>query len=88
MNARALNKLLKERYDIDLLGFVDHDHIMSVYEHYMGKRQSMRQTLGESVMSQSPEYSKVYLITETARQILREIAPRRSKKKSKKKGAK
>ena len=76
--------MLKDRYDLDLLAHpISVDNLMNVYEHYLEKRDVMRQVLGESVSQHSADYSKAYLISEAAFMILREIAPRRLKKKKK-----
>lgn len=70
-----LNNMLVARYDIDLLSMArDVDHIESVYRHYSDKIR------GRS-LNESPDMSKAFLISEAARMILREIAPRRKKKK-------
>lgn len=77
-----LNKVLKDRYGLDLLeGPLDIDHLVQVYEHYQEQRSTIRLTLGESALGFSSEYSKAYLISEAAHMILKEIAPKRLKKK-------
>jgi hypothetical protein len=74
-SCERLNDILKKRYDIDLLkGRIDHDHISMVFEHYSSR-------LHGHSLNESPQYSKAFLIAETARAILREIAPKRTKKK-------
>lgn len=82
MKSSKLNSILKDRYGLDLLsGPLDYDHLVQVYEHYRDQRTAIRTLLGESAMGFSPEYSKAYLISEAALVILREIAPKRTKKK-------
>jgi hypothetical protein len=79
---QQLNQILIDRYDIDLLeGSLDHEHLRAVVEHYRAQQKNLRQHLGESVMSSSLQYNKAYLISEAALMILREIAPKRTKKK-------
>ncbi len=79
MLSTRLNELLKERYDLDLLVEpIDHDHLQSVFEHYSEQRKMYR---FEAIMESSAQYSKAYLISEAAHMILREIAPKRRKKK-------
>lgn len=79
MNCERLNNILKKRFDIDLLVEpLDRDHLESVYEHYREQRVMLRSS---SLMESSEEYSKAYLISEAAKVILREIAPKRRKKK-------
>lgn len=77
MDCKRLNNILKKRFDIDLLVEpLDRDHLESVYEHYRDQRLLLRSSLMES----SEYYTKAYLISEAARIILREIAPKRRKK--------
>lgn len=83
MKSCHLNDILKERYGLDLLVTPDYDHILQVYEHYREQRSTIRLVLGESAMGFSPEYSKAYLISEAARAILKEIAPKRINRKKK-----
>jgi uncharacterized protein YbaR (Trm112 family) len=84
-SCQHLNKILKDRYGLDLLaGPLDHDHLQQVYEHYRAQRSTLRLTLGESAMGYSTAYSKAYLISEAALMILKEIAPKRRKKKESK----
>ena len=79
MNCERLNNILKKRFDIDLLVEpLDRDHLESVYEHYRDQRVLLR---SQSLMENTIEYTKAYLISEAARVILREIAPKRRKKK-------
>lgn len=73
-----LNNILKKRYDLDLMVEpIDRDHIQFVYEHYLEQRSMFSGPLLES----SEQYTKAYLISEAARMVLREIAPKRKKKK-------
>jgi hypothetical protein len=71
--------MLKDRYDLDLMVEpICRDHILQVYEHYSEQRLMLR---AEPLMENTEQYSKAYLISEAARMILREIAPKRTKKK-------
>lgn len=78
MKATKLNNILKQRYDLDLMVEpIDHDHIRFVYEHYSDQRKLWNEPLMES----ADQYTKAYLISEAALMILREIAPKRKRKK-------
>lgn len=75
-----INNIIKDRYDIDLLaGSLDPDHLLSVYEHYVDQKETL--SLLES--ADQKMISKAFLIAEAARMILKEIAPKRTKRKSK-----
>lgn len=81
MSSNRLNNIIKDRYGIDLLeNGVDFDDLMMIYEHYTEKKLHLRQILGESALMTSADYSKAYLIAEAALMVLREIAPKRKKK--------
>lgn len=72
-----LNAILRDRYEIDLMVEpISHDHIRSVYEHYSDQLAMAR----ANHLMESTQYSKAYLISEAAKMILREIAPKRRKK--------
>jgi hypothetical protein len=76
-----LNEVLKQRYQIDLLeGRVMPEHLKTVFEYYEDKRAFLRAMLEESEVQSSETYAKAYLISEAARLILREIKPKRTKK--------
>lgn len=75
-SCERLNKILKERYDIDLMANIDIEHINMVFGHYSEK-------MANRTLNESAQTSRDYLIMETARMILREIAPKRTKKKKK-----
>jgi hypothetical protein len=76
-----LAALVESRYGIDLTPYVNApDHIEEVNNYYEEKRAFLRQTLGESAITHSADYARTYLISEAARMLLREIAPKRIKK--------
>ena len=79
MNSHTrLNSILRDRYDIDLMiEPISREHLMSVFEHYSDQLKMAR----AGRLMESTDYSKAYLISEAARMILREIAPKRKKKK-------
>ncbi len=80
MQCEKLNRVLIARYDIDLMACAQNrDHLRQVYEHYREQCSTLKRYLGESI--ESPAYSKAYLISEAAILILREIAPKRTKRK-------
>lgn len=81
MKATKLNNILKQRYDLDLLiEPVDYEHLQFVYEHYYDQRSILRSS---PLMESTDQYTKAYLISEAALMILREIAPKRKRKKKK-----
>ncbi len=82
MNCYRLNNILKERYDLDLIqANHDPDSLVAIYEHYNSQTSYLRRMLGESAVRTSHQYSKAYLVAETAKLLLREIAPKRTKRK-------
>ncbi len=79
MRCKRLNNILKQRYDLDLMVEpINHEHIRAVFEHYSDQRYLYHD---DALLESSEQYSKAYLISEAARLILREIAPKRTKKK-------
>lgn len=75
-----INRLLESRYGIRVeLG--SFEHLLSVRDLYDSKRQQFIATLGEAQALQTAEYNKAVLISEAVRLLLREIAPRRIKRK-------
>ena len=77
-SCQKLNAILQTRYDLDLMVEpISREHIMSVFEHYNEQLNMAR----AGRLMESTDYSKAYLISEAARMILREIAPKRKKKK-------
>lgn len=75
-----INSLLESRYGIRV-GVSDRDHMVEVCSHYQQKRDLLLKTLGEHQALTNPDYQKAVLITEAIRMLLREIAPRRLRKK-------
>lgn len=71
-----LNKLLESRFGVRIEAG-SFEHFVAVREHYDEKRQRFIETMGESQALSTPEYAKCVLITEAARILLREIAPKR-----------
>ena len=86
--SKGMSRLLtriSEQFDVDLFPYVSkEEHLRFIFEHYVGKRQHLRGYLGESACHQDGEYTKAYLISEAARLLLREIAPKRNKKRKSK----
>ncbi len=75
-----INRLLESRYGIRVeMG--SFEHLLSVRDLYDSKRQQYIATLGEAQALQTAEYNKAVLISEAVRLLLREIAPRRIKRK-------
>ncbi len=75
-----INRLLESRYGIQV-SVSSFDHLVDVREIYDAKRDLFIATLGEAQAMQTPEYTKAVLISEAVRVLLREIAPKRLKRK-------
>lgn len=79
-----LVEMIKNRFDLEL-DTSCHEHLKTVMEHYKERRELLLRRLGESDALKSEEYAKAVLLSETARfTLLREIAPKRLKKKYRK----
>lgn len=73
-----LNRILEQRFGLRLSAG-DADHLVDVRNLYDAKRRSILSQLGETARTH-PEYVKAVLLSEAARLLLREIAPKRRKK--------
>jgi len=76
-----LTERLNHQYGVSIDLCSDRDHLKRVLEHYTGKREMLISLLGEAEAMNDPDYAKAVLISETVRLFLREIAPKRSRKK-------
>jgi hypothetical protein len=84
LKVQKLNRLVESRYGLDLLDYKDcPDHVARVSAHYKEKYEVIKKLLGENALTFSPDAARAYLISEAARMLLREIAPKRTKKKRK-----
>jgi hypothetical protein len=79
-----LTERLSRQYGLTLNLRADNDHLRSVLEHYVAKRELMLNTQGEANAIKNPNYCKAVLISETVRLFLREIAPKRLSRRTKK----
>lgn len=78
---QKLNRLVESRYGLNLLEYSARpDHVAQVSEHYKEKYEIIKQVLGENALAFSADAARAYLIAEAARMILREIQPKRIKK--------
>jgi predicted transcriptional regulator len=78
----VLNKILESRYGLTIdrtIPCADLYEIITIYE---SKLKELEKTLGLQAVH-DPEFGRVHLILETARMVLKEIAPRRRKQKGK-----
>lgn len=73
-----INRILEQRFGLRL-GPVSADHLVDVRDHYDAKRRDLLARLGETARAR-PDYVKAVLLSEAARLLLREIAPKRRKK--------
>lgn len=84
LKVQKLNRLVESRYGLDLLGYQNRpEHVAQVSEHYKEKYEIIKKLLGENALAFSEDAARAYLISEAARMLLREIAPKRLKKKRK-----
>jgi hypothetical protein len=75
---KQFNDLLEQLYGLKIDFDASEEHLRSVYEHYIDRKSLY---LKENVYgANSPEFSKIVLITEAIRIYLKEIAPKRLKK--------
>lgn len=78
-----LNKILESKFDLRL-NTKSIDHLLDIEENYNHKRAELLRIHGE-IAREKPEYIKAFLISEAATLLLREIAPKRRKRKRGKK---
>lgn len=75
-----INALLESRFGIRVeLG--SFEHLVDIRNLYESRRRHLIQTMGEATALQSPEYAKAVLISEAVHLLLKEIAPKRLKRK-------
>lgn len=79
---RPLNSLLESRFGLTV-DTVDVNHLEDLVRHYGERRAMLISEMGEGPALQSPDYQKAVLISETARMILKEIRPKRTKRRAK-----
>lgn len=85
LKVQKLNRLVESRYGLVLLDYKDRpDHIAYVSNHYREKFEIIKKLLGENALAFSADAARAYLISEAARMLLREIAPKRKKRKGSK----
>jgi hypothetical protein len=78
-----LNEHLSRQFGVSVDLASDNDHLRQVLGHYSVKRDFILEHQGEADALQDPDYAKAVLITEMVRMLLREIAPKRSRRKKK-----
>lgn len=78
-----LNEMVKSRYGFQIPFDANAEHLRDVCRLYDQQRQMLLVLEGERNAMKNPRYAKAVLISEAVRMFLREIAPRRSKKKRK-----
>lgn len=83
-----LNDLLGQLYGlrIDFNSNTD-EHLRQVFEHYRDMRKTHLQEHGIAGLQNDPQYTKAVLISEAVAMYLREIAPKRIRKRERAKGA-
>jgi hypothetical protein len=75
-----LNERLDRQYGVSINLCSPVEHLRSIHEHYVAKKDHMIHLLGESEAMKDPDYAKAVLISETVRLFLREIAPKRKRR--------
>jgi hypothetical protein len=74
-----INRLLESRFGLRIHpGTVE--HWREVMEHYDSKRRLFLATTSESAALADPDYAKAVLISEGVRQVLKEVKPKRRRK--------
>lgn len=73
-----INRILEQRFGLRF-DPVSVDHLVDVCDNYDAKRRALLDRLGE-MARECPDYTKAFLLSEAARLLLREIAPKRRKK--------
>lgn len=77
----TLNESLSARHGVEIDFNSGVDHLVSVLKHYSKKREHLLVHLGEGAALKHPDYTKAVLISESVRMYLREVAPKRVRKK-------
>jgi 2-phospho-L-lactate transferase/gluconeogenesis factor (CofD/UPF0052 family) len=80
---KPLNERLSRQFGVSLDLTSDEDHLRRVMEHYDAKRDDMIVLRGQVEAMSDSDYAKAVMISEMVRMLLREIAPKRKKKKKK-----
>jgi hypothetical protein len=75
-----LNERLDRQYGLSIDMTSDTDHLRKVLEHYQAKREMILSLQGETGAMHNQSYTKAVMISEMVRLFLREIAPKRSRK--------
>lgn len=77
-----LTEMLQNRFDLNI-EMDDIQHLNEVRKHYQDKQKIMMHESGEYQTLKNPDYAKAFLIIEAINIFLREIAPKRRKRKNK-----
>ena len=78
-----LNERLAHQFGLQIDFASDEQHLRQVLEHYHATREFILAEYGESAAMNDPNYAKAVLISEAVRMYLREIAPKRIRRKKK-----
>lgn len=71
-----LNKIINESFGFEIDFNSSPEHLLDVYRHYSDKREALSKE-----MRFDEQYKKAVLVAETVRVYLREIAPKRRRRK-------
>lgn len=78
-----LNERMSRQFGVSIDLAADEDHLRRVMEHYDTKRKDLIFLKGEAEALNESDYAKAVMISETVRMLLREIAPKRKRRKKK-----
>jgi len=74
-----INRILEKEHGLRIEN-IDFSQLRFIFEHYNDRRNIFIKTMGSLNAFENKEYQKSYLISEAARILLREIAPKRKKR--------
>jgi hypothetical protein len=80
--AQRFSQYVENRFGVPVAGDHDVERLNFILECYGDKVASRREEIGESACTDDINYIKARMISEAARMVLREIAPKRTRRKS------
>jgi hypothetical protein len=80
--AQRFSQYVENRFGVPVAGDCDIARLSFVLESYEERVSSRREKIGESACIADRDYIKARMISEAARMMLREIAPKRTRRKT------
>jgi hypothetical protein len=77
VSADKINDILRNRFEVEVDFTCTVDELRDLMGHYINRRESIVESIGNDAAIRSADYVKAHLISEAVRMFLREIAPRR-----------